>query len=75
MRRYCGCGRPIWIVERPAAARNRLIFYDDGEANVWMPIAACPCCGASLDAATLHNFSSTPLRLLMEGELSEALVE
>ena len=75
MRRYCGCGRPIWIVARPAAVSNRLIFYDDGEANVWMPIAACPRCGASLDAATLRDFSPAPLRLPVQGELSEALAE
>ena len=61
MRRYCGCGRPIWVLTRKVGSEARLIFYDDGEANVWMPISACPHCGVSLDTATLDPYRSALL--------------
>jgi len=74
MRRYCDCGRPIWVVLRQTRSGDRSIFYDDGEANVWMPITACPRCGATLDAAALEAYRPT-LLLPVEDAVSPLLAE
>ncbi len=56
MKRYCQCGRPIWVVFRRSGQTRLRALYDGGSQTVWMPIAQCPHCGADLDPDTLDDY-------------------
>ena len=68
MKRYCHCGRAIWVVFRRGESASATVFYDGGEENVWMPITACPQCRETLSAGALEDY--IPVDACFADELS-----
>lgn len=63
MKRYCSCGRAIWVVFRHDGKVRIPALYDGGSNTVWMPITRCPGCGAELAPDHLEDY---PLALREE---------